>query len=137
MGDQPETQENKAIMEHTIRSMRIAELEHFAHTAKAPSRVHASLKWMANNLCITLPVSQIQPHKPAIRDVFGVQANQKPAAELCMLARLEKQFMAAYDRKDPDCLGILSQWIQASAGVRLKHLKLAYPCQLSGALLCC
>ena len=129
--------ESDNVVEDFLLNMTTAQLESFVFGAAAPARVHASLKWLGNNLAITLPTEKIQAHKARAADPFGVQANQKASVELLMISKLEDAIIQKFTEGELDVLGNVSQWVQAVSGVRLKHLKLSFPVQLSGSLLKC
>ena len=54
--DDLEDGEIRETLDGSLRAMTVSQLEHFAINAHAPSRVHASLMWMGNNLHISLPI---------------------------------------------------------------------------------
>ena len=134
VGDMGHTAEDVA---QYIRDMTVSELEKFVEESTAPSRVHPSLRWMFNNLDISLPIADMQAHRAKPADPYGIHAKQKPAVELYMIEQLEIKIKIKFHERAPDVLGDLSQWWQAVCGVRLKHLKLAFPCQLTDSLLKC
>ena len=101
------------------------------------SRVHTSLKWIFNNLAVSLPIEEMQPYKAKTPDPFAFLAKQKPAVELGMISQLEEVIIRKLNKHDVTVIADLGLWIQAVSGVRLKHLKLAYPCVRTGILLKC
>ena len=122
-----------------IRALSTPQIEMFVVNATAPTRVHSSLVWIANNLHVLIDtqIKAVQPIKSQAVDPLGATANQKAAAELIMISELETQIVDYLHERAPDVLGLVGQWIQCVGGVRLKHAKLAYPVELSGSLLSC
>ena len=100
---------------------RIA-LEEFVHTSDAPSRCFTAVRWLAKNLEIPWPATQIKPKVGRRKDVLGFGQNQAPCAEPIMITELERAVLNAYRSGNPVWRALLSQWLQIW-GLRLKHLK--------------
>ena len=58
---------------------------------------------------------------------------KQPPVELYMLEALEEKIIEKFEEDAWDALAYVAQWLQAVCGIRLKHLKIAFPCQLSGS----
>ena len=114
-------------------------LESFLYESKAQARAMAALRWMKNNLYLKWPIQELtQPAKskylqPSSTTTLKHYNSQATCAEPVMIAKLEEAIEEMQEQGNPRWLGLLSQWLQAVGGLRLKYIKKSTPRKLTNS----
>ena len=111
-----------------LHEVEAATLERFLHDGSAQSRAYAALRWMKNNLHLSLPLDAMIAPKSRTN---GPARGHACCAEPAMVEALEAAVIKYHAAEDPRWLALLSAWLNAIGVIRRRHLLRSEPLKVT------